>query len=238
MSKTRERDISPAAAHPGAAEAEEFSRERRRMVEEQLREREVTSPRVLEAMLAVPRHAFVPADLREFAYCDEPLAIGEGQTISQPFMVAAMTEALELTGGEHVLEIGTGSGYQAAVVSRLAAKVFTVESHELLAAAARARLEQLGYANVEVHVGDGTLGLPEAAPFDAILVTAAAPGIPPPLLEQLAEGGRLVIPVGSPDQQELLQVRRSAARVTSRVLHHCRFVPLVGRHGWPGANRG
>jgi protein-L-isoaspartate(D-aspartate) O-methyltransferase len=221
---------------PRAAEADPFARARRRMVEEQIRDREIASPRVLEAMLDVPRHEFVPPEFRQRAYADEPLPIGEGQTISQPFMVAAMTEALELTGGERVLEVGTGSGYQAAVLSHLAALVYSVESHPALALAAQARLERLGYSNVHVHCGDGTLGLPDCAPFDAILVSAAAPDLPPPLLEQLAEGGRLVIPVGSADEQQLFQIRKHGGQTASRTLHYCRFVPLVGRHGWPGAN--
>jgi protein-L-isoaspartate(D-aspartate) O-methyltransferase len=222
---------------PRAAEADAFVRDRSRMVEEQIRDREIASPRVIDAMLAVPRHEFVPADFRRSAYADEPLPIGEGQTISQPYMVAAMTEALELTGGERVLEVGTGSGYQAAVLALLASQVYTIESHASLATAARERLERLGYFNVQVCFGDGTLGLPELAPFDAILVTAAAPQVPAPLVEQLAEGGRLVIPVGSADEQRLLQLCKNGGRTTSRTLHFCRFVPLVGRHGWPGAHQ-
>jgi len=222
----------------GVAQTDEYARLRRRMIEEQIRGRETVSPRVLEAMLAVPRHEFVPDEFRNRAYADEPLPIGEGQTISQPFMVAAMANALELAGKERVLEIGTGSGYQAALLSLLAAQVYSIENHPSLATAAQARLERLGYLNVHVHCGDGTLGLPDAAPFDAILVTAAAPQVPPPLIEQLAEGGRLVIPVGSADQQELLRVRKIEGQVTSVALHYCRFVPLVGRHGWPGAPRG
>ncbi len=211
-----------------------FADLRRAMVEEQIRSRGIVSPRVLEAMLAVPRHLFVPPELASRAYADQPLPIGEGQTISQPYMVAAMTDALELTGSERVLEVGTGSGYQAAVLSLLAAEVYTVENHASLAQVARERLEQLGYENVRVCAGDGTLGLPEAAPFEAIVVTAAAPRVPPPLLEQLADGGRLVVPVGSAEQQELLQVRKKGAEITSRVVNYCRFVPLVGSYGWPG----
>src|SRR5712692_6877700 len=176
---------NPAGA--GGKLAEEFLEQRRSMVEQQIRERDIGSPRLLEALLAVPRHLFVPGEYAAGAYTDQPLPIGEGQTISQPFMVAAMTDALELTGRERVLEVGTG---------------------------------------------EGTLGLPEAAPYDAIVVTAAAPRVPPPLAEQLAEGGRLVIPVGQSDQQELWQVRKTAGETTSRVLHYCRFVPLVGRYGW------
>ena len=219
-------------ASDAAAAAEEFAEQRRAMVEEQIHERGVSSLRVLEAMLAVPRHLFVPEEYVAGAYSDQPLPIGEGQTISQPYMVAVMTEALELSGGERVLEVGTGSGYQAAVISLLAREVYTIESHASLAHEARRRLAQLGYANVHVHTGDGTLGLPEAGPFDAIVVTAAAPRVPPPLVEQLAEGGRLVIPVGQADQQELVQARKIGDRTTSCVLNYCRFVPLVGRYGW------
>jgi protein-L-isoaspartate(D-aspartate) O-methyltransferase len=215
-----------------AARAAEFELQRRVMVEEQIRDRGISSPRVLEAMLSVPRHEFVPAGDCEFAYADQPVPIGEGQTISQPFMVAAMVEALELTGNERVLEVGTGSGYQAAVLAMLAREVYTVENRASLAVAARERLAQLGYSNVHVHTGDGSMGLPDAAPFDGIVVSAGAPRIPQPLIDQLAEGGRLAIPVGPSDQQELLLVRKSGGRTTSRVLHYCRFVPLVGRHGW------
>ncbi len=217
---------------PGERFAAEFAEQRQSMVAAQIRERGIDSPRLLAAMLAVPRHLFVPEEYIAGAYTDQPLPIGEGQTISQPFMVAAMTEALELAGTERVLEVGTGSGYQAAVLSLLAAEIYTVETHATLALAARRRLARLGYSNTHVHTGDGTLGLPAAAPFDAIVVTAAAPGVPPPLVEQLAEGGRLVIPVGQADQQELLQVRKIGGETASRVLHYCRFVPLVGRYGW------
>jgi protein-L-isoaspartate(D-aspartate) O-methyltransferase len=211
-----------------------YERERRAMVREQVRDRGLCHPRVLDAMLAVPRHLFVPLEHRAAAYADQPLPIGEGQTISQPFMVAAMSAALDLTGAERVLEIGTGSGYQAAVLSLLAREVYSVERVAALADAAQKRLTRLGYANVFVRTGDGTLGWPEAAPWDAIVVTAAAPRVPQPLVEQLAEGGRLVIPVGDAQQQELLLVRRLGARTDEQLLHYCRFVPLVGRHGWPG----
>src|ERR1700676_756629 len=165
--------------------------ERRMMIETQIRKRGVSSVRVLEAMAAVPRHEFVPLKFRNEAYADKPLPIGEGQTISQPYMVAAMTEALELTGSERVLEIGTGSGYQAAVLSLLASEVISVESHTSLALSAQKRLTDLGYLNVHVHNGDGSVGFADAAPYDAILVTAGAPEIPPVLVGQLQEGGRL-----------------------------------------------
>lgn len=205
------------------------------MVEEQLRGRGIRDTRVLAAMRAIPRHLFVPAERMAQAYSDQPLAIGEDQTISQPYMVAAMSEALELTGGERVLEIGTGSGYQAAVLARLAREVFSVEMYASLATAAGRRLAELGYPNVTVVTGDGSEGLAEHAPYDAIVVTAAAPAIPPPLLEQLAEGGRMVIPigpVGGTETQELVRVRKEGERITQEVLHYCRFVPLVGRYGW------
>ena len=215
-----------------STDIDRYTDERRAMVEEQIRRRGNFSERVLEAMLAVPRHEFVPVHARGCAYLDQPLPIGGGQTISQPFMVAAMTEALELGGSERVLEVGAGSGYQAAVLSLLATEVHSIESHAPLARAAAERLSRLGYTNVRVHVGDGTLGLPEAAPFDAIVVTAAAPHVPTALAEQLSDGGRLVIPVGDEQQQELVQIRKSGKHTSQRVLHYCRFVPLVGRDGW------
>jgi protein-L-isoaspartate(D-aspartate) O-methyltransferase len=221
-----------AEPHPVDREEQRLTNLRRLMVEEQIRRRDILTPRVLDAFLAVPRHEFVPHELLSLAYSDGPLSIGEGQTISQPFMVAAMTDALALTGPERVLEVGTGSGYQAALLSLLAREVHSVERHPALAEAARERLARLGYTNVTVHEGDGTLGLPELAPFEAIVVTAASPGIPPPLLEQLAAGGRLVIPVGDAQQQECLLVRKLEGRVTQSLLHYCRFVPLVGRHAW------
>lgn len=223
-------------ADPGktASSAPEHAELRRTMVRDQIFARGIHDPRVLAAMSAVPRHLFVPDESVWAAYADQPLPIGEGQTISQPFMVAAMTAALLLRGPERVLEVGTGSGYEAAILSLLARDVHTIENHATLARCAERRLEQLGYPNVRVHIGDGTLGWPDAAPYDAILVSAAAPAIPPPLTAQLVEGGPLVIPVGDAYQQELLRVRRLRGRTTSEVLYYCRFVPLVGRHGWPG----
>jgi protein-L-isoaspartate(D-aspartate) O-methyltransferase len=206
--------------------------ERRAMIETQIRKRGVSSPRVLEALASVPRHKFVPEKFREFAYADKPLPIGEGQTISQPYMVAAMTDALELAGSERVLEIGTGSGYQAAVLSLLACEVLSVENHTTLALAAQERLTALGYANVHVHNGDGSAGLPDAAPYDAILVTAGAPEIPQALASQLREGGRIVIPVGDTENQKLMQGMLEYGKLKSRALFDCRFVPLVGRYGW------
>ena len=211
---------------------QDFAELRRTMVEQQIRSRGVHDERVLQAMLAVERHEFVPQGFIDEAYADKPLPIGEGQTISQPYMVAVMSEALELAGTERVLEVGTGCGYQAAVLSLLAREVYSVELNVTLSLDAQKRLERLGYTNVHVHTGDGTLGLPELAPFQGIVVTAAAPRVPEPLAEQLAEGERLVIPVGSESEQELLVVRREGEKTTSRVINHCRFVPLVGRYGW------
>jgi protein-L-isoaspartate(D-aspartate) O-methyltransferase len=212
-----------------------FEAERRAMVETQIERRGVRDARVLSAMLAVPRHAFVPADLSANAYEDAPLPIGGGQTISQPYMVAAMTAALRLRGTERVLEVGAGCGYQAAVLSKLGREVVTLEYRADLAAATAKRLAEMGYDHVHVHCGDGTLGLPEMAPFDAILVAAGAPAAPPPLLAQLAEGGRMVIPVGNLENQELQLIEckeRSRGIFQTTVLDGCRFVPLVGAHGW------
>jgi protein-L-isoaspartate(D-aspartate) O-methyltransferase len=209
-----------------------FAVQRAEMIEKQLRRRGVHDSGVLSAMAAVRREEFVPKEFRERAYEDAPLPIGEGQTISQPYIVAAMTAALHLTGNERVLEIGTGCGYQAAILSHLAKIVFSIESRSELASAAAMRLERLGYANVHVHCGDGTLGLPELAPFDAILVAAAAPAVPEPLRSQLAEGGRLILPVGDAENQELLHIERHGNSFETRTLEACRFVPLIGYHGW------
>lgn len=210
----------------------ELEAARREMVARQIRDRGIRDERVLEAMQAVPRHLFVPDAHLRSAYADEPLPIGEGQTISQPFMVAAMAEALSLTGGEIVLEVGAGSGYQAAVLSQLAREVIAVETQLTLAVSARNRLRTLGYANVRIEVGDGSAGWPSVAPYDAILVAAAAPAVPQPLIDQLAEGGRLVIPVGSPQQQELLRIVKREGGTSDQSLRACRFVPLLGRYGW------
>ena len=211
---------------------DEFAVQRREMIEKQLRRRGVVDRAVLGAMAAVRREEFVPKEFRERAYEDAPLPIGEGQTISQPYIVAAMTAALDLTGKERVLEIGTGCGYQAAILSRLAKIVFTVESRSELASSAAARLDRVGFRNVHVHCGDGTLGLAELAPFDAILVAAAAPSVPEPLRAQLAVGGRLILPVGDADHQQLLRMERHGDGFTARTLEACRFVPLIGYHGW------
>ncbi|BDV43581.1 hypothetical protein GURASL_25040 [Geotalea uraniireducens] len=204
------------------------------MIEEQLKWRGIRDPAVLAAMREIPREEFVPPELATIAYADRPLPIGEEQTISQPYIVAYMTEALELTAGDRVLEIGTGSGYAAAVLSRIAGQVYTIERLAELARTARNRLERLGYRNIVVHLGDGTLGWPDHAPYEAIVVTAGAPDIPRPLLEQLAEGGRLVIPVGPhPSFQTLVRIRRLGTDEYRREeLLDVRFVPLIGSAGW------
>jgi protein-L-isoaspartate(D-aspartate) O-methyltransferase len=188
--------------------------------------------RVVEALAAVPRHLLVPEALRGDAYRDVALPLGDGQTISAPSVVAAMTEALELRGQESVLEIGTGSGYQAAILSRLARQVVSIERVPRLAARARSGLDRLGVSNVVVHLGDGSSGRPADGPYDAIIVTAGSPEVPRPLLEQLAPGGRLVGPFGSREEQRLLRVRRQQDGFAREVLGRCRFVDLVGTHGW------
>ena len=213
-------------------DSNEFAPLRAEMIERQLCRRGFKDQAVISAMLAVPRHRFVPVELQAQAYEDVPLPIGSGQTISQPYIVAAMTAALHLKPSDRVLEIGTGCGYQAAILSKLAQEVVTIESRPELASAASERLAQLGFSNIHVHCGDGTLGLPEFAPFDAILVAAAAPSIPHPLLAQLAEGGRMIIPVGDSDNQELQLVEKHDGAIAKKTLDGCRFVPLIGRHGW------
>lgn len=202
------------------------------MVRQQIEQRGIRNPRLLAAMRRIPRHLFVHRDLWERAYEDGPLPIGSGQTISQPYIVAAMTELLELTGSENVLEIGTGSGYQAAVLAELCHTVHTVERHADLAGQAQSVLAALGFRNVFVHVGDGTLGWPPDAPYQAIAVTAAAPHIPRPLIDQLDEGGRLVIPVGDRSGQTLERWRKRQGRILREKLFPVAFVPLRGRHGW------
>jgi protein-L-isoaspartate(D-aspartate) O-methyltransferase len=213
-------------------EKKDYAAQRWEMIEKQMRRRGITDPAVLAAMLAVPRHEFVPEEIRSSAYEDAPLPIGGGQTISQPYIVAAMTAALHLRPGDRILEIGTGCGYQAAVLACLAKEVFTIEWRAELASSASARLARLGYPHAHVHCGDGTLGLPEFAPFDAILVAAAAPAIPKPLLAQLAEGGRMILPVGDTEHQELQLIERHGDAFPAKMLEGCRFVPLLGYHGW------
>lgn len=206
---------------------------RHRMVADQIARRGIDDQRLLQAMRDVPRHEFVPKEQRRSAYIDAPLPIGDRQTISQPYIVALMTSLLELQGDEIVLEVGTGSGYQAAILSCLAQQVYTMERVERLAVEARERLKRLGHENVVVVVGDGTAGLPEFAPYDGILVTAAAPRVPPPLEHQLAEAGRLVLPVGGRLGQVLEVWRCEGDRMISERVTPVAFVPLIGEHAWP-----
>ena len=210
-----------------SAEADAFAALRTGMVESQLRARGITDEKVLAAMARVPRHKFTPGAYRSQAYEDRPLPIGESQTISQPYMVALMLDALTLAPTDKVLEIGTGSGYVTALLAELVGAVVSVERHAALAIDARALLERLGYSNIRVITGDGSRGFPECAPYDAIIVSAAASALPPALVAQLAEGGRMIIPVGPPDSQQLqlVRMRDGVAQITLREL--CRFVPLV-----------
>ena len=214
-------------AEAPAQDAAALARAREAMVAGQIEARGVKHAATLRAMRSVERHLFVPANVRAEAYADHPLPIGHAQTISQPYIVAFMTEALALRGGEKVLEIGTGSGYQAAVLSQLAASVFTIEIVAPLAAEAKERLARLGYANVSVRSGDGYQGWPEQAPFDAVMVTAAAPRLPEPLLQQLKEGGRLIAPVGD-EYQELIVVTRRGTEFERKSVLPVRFVPMTG----------
>ncbi len=211
---------------------EELTAARNRMVDIQIKVRGVADPRLLAAMRRVPRHRFVPQALWDQAYNDYPLPIGEDQTISQPYIVALMTEALELKETDRVLEIGTGSGYQAAILADLAAEVYSIDRLASLAEQARKVLTELGYKNFQVRVGDGTLGWPEDAPYDAILVTAGTPQVPRPLVEQLALGGRLVVPVGDRFSQTLTRALKTEDGVKFDYLGGCRFVRLIGKYGW------
>lgn len=200
---------------------------RKRMVENQLKRRDITDKRVLAAMEKVERHRFVPADLQSSAYDDGPLPIGEGQTISQPYIVALMTQLLRLKGGEKVLEIGTGSGYQAAILAELAGEVYTIEIVPSLGKSAEVRLKELGYDNIFIRIGDGYQGWPEKGPFDGIIVTCAPEAIPQPLLDQLAEGGRMVIPVGE-RTQELVLVEKNGGKISRKDIIPVLFVPMTG----------
>ena len=211
---------------------EAYARQRERMVREQIERRGVRDPRVLDAMRAVPRHRFVPEAQRDWAYADGALPLALGQTISQPYIVALMTELLGLRGGETVLEVGTGSGYQAAVLAQIAGQVHTIERLPELAERARGILDSLGIENVTVHVGDGTLGLPEFAPYQGILVTAAAPKTPSALLAQLDEGAKLVIPVGGRRSQSIEIWEKQGERYTRETHIPVAFVPLIGEEGW------
>jgi len=211
--------------------------ERSAMVRAQLVQRGITDSRVLDAMATVPRHLFVPPEARAQAYGDRALPISQGQTISQPYVVALMAQALGLHPGDRVLEVGAGSGYAAAVLSQLAGEVYTIERWPALAETAERSLHDLGYTNVHVFHGDGTAGLPAYAPFDAIVVSAAAPWVPRPLREQLCEGGRLVIPVGGRNEQILLRLTRTDHRTQTERLGEVRFVPLIGEHAWEPGSR-
>ena len=211
---------------------EEYSQERKRMVVEQIASRGLRDPRLLAVMEAVPRHRFVPSDHLNWAYADGPLPIGFGQTISQPYIVAFMTDALHLTGSERVLEVGTGSGYQAAILGQLAAEVHTIEFIPELAAQAEKVLQELGFTNIHIHSGDGSLGWPEGSPYDSILVAAAAPRLPQPLMDQLAEGGRIILPVGSRGFQQLEIWERRGKKFKHEASIPVAFVPLRGEHGW------
>ncbi len=202
------------------------------MVQEQIASRGIKDSRVLAAMEKVPRHLFVPEEMQDRAYEDSPLPIGGEQTISQPYMVAWMTDLLHLKESDRVLEVGTGSGYQAAILCELAAHVYSIEKNPELAARAERMLRSQGYVNISIRVGDGTKGWPEEAPFDAVMVTAGAPSVPQPLLDQLDEGGRLVIPVGSKTMQMLTLITRKDGKLQAKQEGSCVFVPLIGRFGW------
>lgn len=211
---------------------QDYLRAREKMVEEQVVARGIKNPRLLAAMRKIPRHLFVDPGLLQRAYDDSSLPIGAKQTVSQPYMAARMTEALDLSGEEKVLEIGTGSGYQAALLAELSFNVFSVEKIRALAVKARAVLDRLQYHNIAIQVGDGTIGWPEHSPFDAIMVTAGAPDLPRPLIEQLAVGGRLVIPIGDDESQMLVRVTRHPSKFEEEQLGDCRFVKLWGKFGW------
>ena len=210
----------------------DFPKARLKMVEDQIIPRGINDPRVIAAMKKVPRHLFVEEALQKQAYSDHPLPIGEKQTISQPYMVALMTEALQLRGEEKVLEIGAGSGYQTAVLAELAQKVYSIERIRSLAIRARKLTYELGYYNVEIKIFDGTYGWLEEGPFEAVIVTAGAPDIPQPLIDQLTIGGRLVIPVGDAFVQDLIRVTKTEGGIQKEDLGGCRFVKLIGKYGW------
>ena len=216
----------------GHSGGNDWSKTRLKMVEEQIVARGIRDPRVIAALKKIPRHLFVEEALQGQAYTDHPLPIGEKQTISQPYMVALMTEALQLTGKEKVLEIGAGSGYQTAVLAEVAKAVFSIERILALTMRARKLLEDLGYGNAEIKFSDGTQGWVEESPFDGIIVTAGAPNVPQPLVDQLAMGGRLVIPVGDAYVQDLLRITKTEEGIRREDLGGCRFVKLIGRYGW------
>lgn len=214
-------------------EPTKFLRWRRDMVEKQIIARGISDPLVIQAMIQVPRHLFVSEAMVDSAYGDFPLPIGEGQTISQPFIIAEMTQSLTLTGQERVLEIGTGSGYQAAVLSRIAYRVYTIERNNTLYLQTRKLFDRLKYYNIVTRYSDGTQGWKAESPFDAIIVTAGGNQIPEPLVNQLSEGGRLVMPVGGLHSQELLRIEKTSTGIRTVNLGGCRFVKLIGEHGWP-----
>ena len=211
-----------------------FAGQRRKMIEEQLVNRGVKDLRIMEAMNRIPRHLFVHESMQHKAYGDFPLPIGDNQTISQPYIVAAMTETLQLKKTDRVLEIGTGSGYQTALLAEMAGQVFTIERIRSLGMKSQKLLERLNYMNIVFKVFDGTYGWPDQAPFDAILITASTREIPKMLVDQLGESGRLIAPVGDLEQQNLTVLTREHDRITSQEIGYCKFVPLVGRYGWPG----
>lgn len=218
----------------GPNDQAQIERARQRMLTRDLKGRDIDDPGVLRVIAEIPREQFVPKEYRPQAYADGPLPIGAGQTISQPYIVALMTQLLHLEARHEVLEIGTGSGYQTAVLARLAAKVFTIETISELSACARETLEKLGIANVAFCVGDGSCGWPQERTFDRIMVTAAVPTLPPPVWEQLAEGGLVVAPVGGGSAQELVLAQKVRGKAAERHVCGCRFVRLIGRHGFPG----
>ncbi len=208
-------------------------KQREEMVERQLKQRGITDQRVLDTMSRVPRHQFLSRELWSLAYCDHPLPIGDGQTISQPYIVALMSESLLLTGNEKILEIGTGSGYQTAILAELGGQVLTIEGLPSLAQSAERRLTELGYRNIKFYIGDGTIGRRSEAPFDRIIATGSVPRLPPSLCQQMGEEGIMVIPVGERFSQKLLRVSNAGKSVKQQVLCQCSFVPLVGKEGWP-----
>ena len=217
----------------GNGQSDPFAEHRQRMCEQHLLGRGIRDQRVLAAMQHVPRHEFVPPEYRDQAYGDHPIPIGEGQTISQPYIVAVMLEAIALEPGHIVLEVGTGSGYQTALLAAVASRVYTIERHAALASAAGSTLTKLGYATVTVLIGDGSQGLAAFAPFDAIIVSAASPQVPPALFSQLREDGRMIVPVGNSEAQDLQLVRKQNGSPVVTTMEGCRFVPLVGSQGFP-----
>ena len=210
----------------------DYADERLDMVDIQLAHRGISDKRVLDAMSKVPRHIFVPSEVVSIAYTDQPLSIGESQTISQPYMVALMSECLKLSGGEKILELGTGSGYQTAILAELGDLVYTMERISMLSIRAQGTLKDLEYKNIRFKTGDGTLGWPENAPYDGIMVTAGAPHVSQVLIDQLAEGGRIVVPVGNSFSQELVVVSKTNKKIKTENICGCMFVPLIGKYGW------